>query len=70
MTCLTPAWKDRSCWHRRTKGMLQSTLGTSERSSTTMQIGSWGEKLIAKFADNIQSALTNPEEVILRVSDA
>jgi hypothetical protein len=30
----------------------------------------WGQKLIDKIADNIKSAVTNPEEAIFRVDDA
>jgi hypothetical protein len=29
----------------------------------------WGQKLISKIADNIKSALTNPEEAIFRVEE-
>ena len=29
----------------------------------------WGQKLINKIADNIKSALTNPEEAIFRVEE-
>ena len=30
----------------------------------------WGQKLIDKLADNVRSALDNPEEAIFRVNDA
>jgi nucleoside 2-deoxyribosyltransferase len=30
----------------------------------------WGQKLIDKVADNIESALTNPEEAIFRVDES
>jgi nucleoside 2-deoxyribosyltransferase len=30
----------------------------------------WGQKLIDKIAENIKSALTNPEEAIFRVTDS
>jgi hypothetical protein len=30
----------------------------------------WGQKLIDKLADNIVSALSNPEEAIFRVDEA
>jgi hypothetical protein len=29
----------------------------------------WGPKLIDKIADNIKSALTNPEEAIFRIDE-